>query len=77
MVVTSPCRHLHQVALSVLALSSRFDGPRPMDCITSVVTLSVLALSSRFDGLYLYIVSDVTGRLSVLALSSRFDGPQC
>ena len=40
------------VPLSVLALSSRFDGPRVMfHQSTSSSILSVLALSSRFDGL--------------------------
>ena len=39
------------MALSVLALSSRFDGLA--GCLDSVdiLNLSVLALSSRFDGL--------------------------
>ena len=36
--------------LSVLALSSRFDGRSPPDTPRSAVHLSVLALSSRFDG---------------------------
>ena len=37
--------------LSVLALSSRFDGPL-VECIEQelLLPLSVLALSSRFDG---------------------------
>ena len=38
-------------ALSVLALSSRFDGPGAMPCAGKSSMLSVLALSSRFDGL--------------------------
>ena len=37
-------------ALSVLALSSRFDGPACYTGTASCPTLSVLALSSRFDG---------------------------
>ena len=36
--------------LSVLALSSRFDGPKALVDRPEVVRLSVLALSSRFDG---------------------------
>ena len=39
--------------LSVLALSSRFDGHRPMHFLCIAKSLSVLALSSRFDGRYL------------------------
>ena len=38
------------VELSVLALSSRFDGHDSSYCILSSLYLSVLALSSRFDG---------------------------
>ena len=37
-------------ALSVLALSSRFDGPACSTGTAYCQTLSVLALSSRFDG---------------------------
>ena len=37
--------------LSVLALSSRFDGRRLTSCSGALKNLSVLALSSRFDGL--------------------------
>ena len=37
--------------LSVLALSSRFDGLKVLDLNNNELTLSVLALSSRFDGL--------------------------
>ena len=37
--------------LSVLALSSRFDGHNRFDWCWNGVGLSVLALSSRFDGL--------------------------
>ena len=36
--------------LSVLALSSRFDGRYFQGCSSPQSTLSVLALSSRFDG---------------------------
>ena len=36
--------------LSVLALSSRFDGHRPNRLASPGILLSVLALSSRFDG---------------------------
>ena len=36
--------------LSVLALSSRFDGPQHWKKDNCIVRLSVLALSSRFDG---------------------------
>ena len=38
-------------ALSVLALSSRFDGPGAGGQRSAAGALSVLALSSRFDGL--------------------------
>ena len=38
------------VSLSVLALSSRFDGPGARDAGDARSDLSVLALSSRFDG---------------------------
>ena len=38
------------VQLSVLALSSRFDGRFQKSIISAVGKLSVLALSSRFDG---------------------------
>ena len=41
----------HSRILSVLALSSRFDGPDVYAPIESeMIQLSVLALSSRFDG---------------------------
>ena len=36
--------------LSVLALSSRFDGPMSFVVLCVALILSVLALSSRFDG---------------------------
>ena len=39
-----------EYALSVLALSSRFDGPKRMLYELLILFLSVLALSSRFDG---------------------------
>ena len=49
--VTHVTRHMSaETALSVLALSSRFDGREPVAAGESVRTLSVLALSSRFDG---------------------------
>ena len=38
-------------SLSVLALSSRFDGPQRLAMMWASGRLSVLALSSRFDGL--------------------------
>ena len=41
---------MFDVVLSVLALSSRFDGPREARFIRKRNQLSVLALSSRFDG---------------------------
>ena len=37
-------------ALSVLALSSRFDGHPSLETPSDTSSLSVLALSSRFDG---------------------------
>ena len=40
----------HIVALSVLALSSRFDGRVAESVSHHHISLSVLALSSRFDG---------------------------
>ena len=61
--------------LSVLALSSRFDGRLAAGVDTKIEPLSVLALSSRFDGLLLGREIAQRGYLSVLALSSRFDGP--
>ena len=60
--------------LSVLALSSRFDGPGHLMCLTNQIHLSVLALSSRFDGRKSPEAQDRYDDLSVLALSSRFDG---
>ena len=60
--------------LSVLALSSRFDGAVPRSSTAAPAPLSVLALSSRFDGVPVDGGEYVGPRLSVLALSSRFDG---
>ena len=62
------------VRLSVLALSSRFDGPRRRAKARLLMCLSVLALSSRFDGPICLSRSQPLYFLSVLALSSRFDG---
>ena len=64
----------HRLALSVLALSSRFDGPTTAEKPQSLHPLSVLALSSRFDGLAAAAAVTGVSTLSVLALSSRFDG---
>ena len=61
--------------LSVLALSSRFDGQNAERQCWPDPTLSVLALSSRFDGLGAIQQGAAWLLLSVLALSSRFDGP--
>ena len=60
--------------LSVLALSSRFDGRIVRKSFCTPEELSVLALSSRFDGLRFRQCSMSHVSLSVLALSSRFDG---
>ena len=62
------------LVLSVLALSSRFDGRVRFLRFTVNFELSVLALSSRFDGLSKDRRSNIRENLSVLALSSRFDG---
>ena len=62
--------------LSVLALSSRFDGRPAEPPVRRKASLSVLALSSRFDGLLYGVREILEEALSVLALSSRFDG-QC
>ena len=44
-------RNAHQQeTLSVLALSSRFDGRELQAAVDAITGLSVLALSSRFDG---------------------------
>ena len=61
-------------ALSVLALSSRFDGLVIVTDEDAAIFLSVLALSSRFDGRGIAARQNVRVILSVLALSSRFDG---
>ena len=51
--VLQPCAPLlPPTQLSVLALSSRFDGRRALDTSGASRVLSVLALSSRFDGLF-------------------------
>ena len=62
------------VVLSVLALSSRFDGRSSAAETSRGQQLSVLALSSRFDGLKFADNQARQIALSVLALSSRFDG---
>ena len=62
------------IPLSVLALSSRFDGPAQFFVHVIPVGLSVLALSSRFDGPFSDMRFNGPLNLSVLALSSRFDG---
>ena len=67
--------YLLRGSLSVLALSSRFDGPTPRPERHNDRKLSVLALSSRFDGPLSSAHSQYCIHLSVLALSSRFDGP--
>ena len=62
--------------LSVLALSSRFDGLNLLHKeVATTNSLSVLALSSRFDGRAAGSRREYWRPLSVLALSSRFDGP--
>ena len=51
MVPMPACQMAGRCRLSVLALSSRFDGPRRTFIAPAVQrALSVLALSSRFDG---------------------------
>ena len=50
MVAVLSARSLFSLGLSVLALSSRFDGHGSRSIETPLHTLSVLALSSRFDG---------------------------
>ena len=60
--------------LSVLALSSRFDGRALESESPRDSQLSVLALSSRFDGPREARFAGKHDKLSVLALSSRFDG---
>ena len=61
-------------SLSVLALSSRFDGQNDSVPTDVLPNLSVLALSSRFDGPTTMRARKAAHSLSVLALSSRFDG---
>ena len=63
-----------QSTLSVLALSSRFDGQFCNILSFPNSGLSVLALSSRFDGRGRSPTCKRNNALSVLALSSRFDG---
>ena len=50
MVVTHQNSDNSPATLSVLALSSRFDGPERLPATRWPHALSVLALSSRFDG---------------------------
>ena len=50
MVVQKLLRQGPRWTLSVLALSSRFDGRSRQSCAVPAHSLSVLALSSRFDG---------------------------
>ena len=50
MVLMVVSEHDQFFALSVLALSSRFDGRTPLILTVRSACLSVLALSSRFDG---------------------------
>ncbi len=67
------CRATRYV--SVLALSSRFDGPVLPQQQVIIVIVSVLALSSRFDGPAACSTGTASCQtVSVLALSSRFDG---
>ncbi len=61
--------------VSVLALSSRFDGPTHSPAGEDRDSVSVLALSSRFDGRNKLTGPIPVELVSVLALSSRFDGP--
>ena len=63
-----------EIHLSVLALSSRFDGRLAAWRHLRRLRLSVLALSSRFDGRRTSASALPWPGLSVLALSSRFDG---
>ena len=50
MVPSVHCHKCNQFKVSVLALSSRFDGQLRVDCFSFPFSVSVLALSSRFDG---------------------------
>ena len=52
MVTMTITTHVPPNRLSVLALSSRFDGPALLSFLRVKFGLSVLALSSRFDGLF-------------------------
>ena len=74
MVSFHPAHHRLLSGLSVLALSSRFDGHVYSRQSDTLKKLSVLALSSRFDGPGGKRVGLLDLDLSVLALSSRFDG---
>ena len=74
MVDTPPALAVAVQQLSVLALSSRFDGPSSSTLESRQGRLSVLALSSRFDGPPGRPRLSSADSLSVLALSSRFDG---
>ena len=57
--------------LSVLALSSRFDGPQRFPLATGNLGLSVLALSSRFDGLRLqFLLNDCADPFSTRSVES-------
>ena len=76
MVQNSQHKAITPEKLSVLALSSRFDGLVGLVGLPPGPHLSVLALSSRFDGLVGLVGLPPGPHLSVLALSSRFDG-QC
>ena len=67
-------RPIDKGPLSVLALSSRFDGLEYWSDQRIEENLSVLALSSRFDGRCDFRHHHHRDDLSVLALSSRFDG---
>ena len=60
--------------VSVLALSSRFDGRCGAGSHSRPLCVSVLALSSRFDGPPGSVIWEGAVVVSVLALSSRFDG---
>ena len=60
--------------VSVLALSSRFDGRMACLSPSAARLVSVLALSSRFDGRGKMNIFGYNMDVSVLALSSRFDG---
>ncbi len=50
MVVAAGHRPIPCLIVSVLALSSRFDGLPPQPRLLPIPHVSVLALSSRFDG---------------------------